>query len=116
MSRLIEYDGVIWDVRRATMIDGITAEYVAFRLEPSGSGLKFRHALEAGNFLTTVTLVSGEPGFTIPGPEDAESDLRTFYKAFQQLDLNFRTLWNTIRGDLSIGFDPDLQPSAEKND
>lgn len=114
-STQFQFQGATYRVIEDTVKTDILSEHVAYLIHPTPSLVDYRLGKEYGVFLATVTLLSGDPGFTLPAIEDTPA-VGSFYPVFMALPGGFRQVWNTARGvlmllsanaaDLTPGIDP----------
>jgi hypothetical protein len=116
MQSSFQWKGTTFIVSEDTVYTGIVSEFVLYQLFPQPTLLEFQVGLEFGTFLNTVTVQSGEPGFTIPSVEAPVDEKRAFYDLYTGLPRAFRNAWNNARIALANGGNPDLTPGIEKKD
>lgn len=111
----------VFSVQEDTVKSGNIADFVLFKLFPEPSDLEYRYGLDYGNFLARVTLVSGDPGFTIPAPESPIDVIKAFYETYSELPRAFRNAYITadtalIRAQNEVDLIPEIDPKGEMSE
>lgn len=118
------YKKAVFQVQEDTVKSGNIADFVLFKLFPEPSDLEYRFGLDYGNFLARVTLISGDPGFTIPSPDSPTDVLKEFYETYSSLPRAFRNAYITAdtalltaqnAADLTPGIDPKGETSQSSD-
>lgn len=112
-----QWNGATFEMQSGTVSSGVDALYIANNLFPGArTNREWRHDLEYGNFLSTVHITSGNPGFTLPSLDDSLDAIRAFYKPFLELPTTFFNAVHATQIELGAPInDHDLAPEIDPN-
>lgn len=106
----------VFEISRPTVRTAIRIEYIANLVSPGlRKDYEWKEDVEYANFIGSVKLKSGDPGFVIPSIDDPVG-IRAFYEPFMNETHDLRSTFINARNELVAANDPDLTPGVEKKE